>query len=290
MTRIDNTKDNLQQELLAKIKPGTKPSDLKKKPLKPRPKELLPPPISISEDEGYVSEGEIVTKRDKSPILNQEKVKAKPIDPSLTKLGTTSFPPAPPLPNSQVKNLQAQVKALQRQIQVYQDFKEADLKIKEKYKQNISNLQAKIAQQDQTISELKNPAKTTTDINPQSIKTFTCAECGQEKSQQELSRVFGKFAFCLDCSKKARQAASQQKQNEPQPIQFTCHLCQQIKTEAPAQLKLDKTLQEYPVCSSCKPLAKEFNEADLITDDLWEKYPYSSASEILELEFGIVRK
>src|SRR2546429_2051070 len=277
MIRIDNTKDNLQQELLAKIKPGTKPSDLKKKPLKPSPKDILPPPIAEL-DEGYVSEGEIATKRDKSLVSNQAKALQKPI------------PTPPPLPNSQVKNLQAQVKALQRQIQVYQDFKEADLKIKEKYKQNISNLQAKIAQQDQTISELKNPAKTTTDINPQSIKTFTCAECGQEKSQQELSRVFGKFAFCLDCSKKARQAASQQKQNEPQPIQFTCHLCQQIKTEAPAQLKLDKTLQEYPVCSSCKPLAKEFNEADLITDDLWEKYPYSSASEILELEFGIVRK
>ena len=44
------------------------------------------------------------------------------------------------------------------------------------------------------------------------------------------------------------------------------------------------------MCQECRPLAKEFNEADLITDDLWEKYPYSSASEILELEFGIVKK
>jgi hypothetical protein len=49
-------------------------------------------------------------------------------------------------------------------------------------------------------------------------------------------------------------------------------------------------LVEYLICSQCRPGAKEFNEADLITDDLWEKYPYSSASEILELEFGITRK
>ena len=54
-------------------------------------------------------------------------------------------------------------------------------------------------------------------------------------------------------------------------------------------MKLDKTLAEYLICSTCRPQAKEFNEADLITDDLWSKYPYSSASEILELEFGIVR-
>ena len=55
-------------------------------------------------------------------------------------------------------------------------------------------------------------------------------------------------------------------------------------------MKLDSTLQEYLICQECKPFAKEFNEADLITDELWEKYPYSSASEILEKEFGIVRK
>ena len=152
-------KTNLQKELLEKVREGVKPSDLKKKPLKPSPKEVLPPPISIS-DEGYVSEGEIATKRDKSLVLNQEKVKEKPI------------PKAPPLPNSQVKNFQAQVKALQRQIQVYQDFKEADLKIKEKYKQNIKDLQAKIAQQDQTIQELKNQPEPTENIQ-QETKTFT---------------------------------------------------------------------------------------------------------------------
>src|SRR5437773_12165189 len=108
-------KTNLQKELLEKVREGIKPSDLKKKPLKPSPKEVLPPPIAEL-DEGYISEGEIATNRDKSLVSNQAKALQKPI------------PTPPPLPNSQVKNLQAQVKALQRQIQVYQDFKKADLK------------------------------------------------------------------------------------------------------------------------------------------------------------------
>lgn len=55
-------------------------------------------------------------------------------------------------------------------------------------------------------------------------------------------------------------------------------------------MKLDESLQEYLVCSSCRPTLKEFNEADLITDELWAKYPYSSASEILEKEFGIKKE
>ena len=45
--------------------------------------------------------------------------------------------------------------------------------------------------------------------------------------------------------------------------------------------------QQYPFCSSCAPKIKEYNEYDLITPELWQKYPYSSASEILELEFGL---
>lgn len=55
-------------------------------------------------------------------------------------------------------------------------------------------------------------------------------------------------------------------------------------------MKLDQTLQAYLICSLCKPTLKEFNEADLITDDLWAKYLYSSASEILEKEFGLKKE
>ena len=171
-------------------------------------------------------------------------------------------------------------------MQVYQDFKEADLRIKEGYKQEIRELQAKNQELNKAISDLKNQSEPMENINPEPVKTFTCSECNQAKPQDQLSRVFGSFSFCLDCSKKARQTATQQK-TKPQPLDFTCHLCQQNKNEIPTKMKLDSTLAEYLICQECRPQAKEFNEADLITDDLWIKYPYSSASEILELEFGI---
>ena len=58
--------------------------------------------MESSEDEGYISEEEEI------------------------------IPTPPPLPNQEIKNLQTQIKALQKQLQVYKDFKEADLKIKEK--------------------------------------------------------------------------------------------------------------------------------------------------------------
>src|SRR5213083_2208650 len=101
-------KDKLQQELLAKIKPGMKPSDLKKPSKKQSKKPISPPPIEIK-DEGYSSE--------------EEKI-----------------PKAPPLPN---QNLLDQISSLKKQLQTYKDFKEADLKIKEKYKQEIKELQTK---------------------------------------------------------------------------------------------------------------------------------------------------
>src|SRR5437762_5571062 len=107
-------KDKLQQELLAKIKPGTKPSDLKrpKKSIKSRP----------LKDEGYSSE--------------EEKI-----------------PKAPLLSNQQIQSLQTQIISLKKQLQVYQDFKEADLKIKEKYKETISQLQTENNSLNKTIAE-----------------------------------------------------------------------------------------------------------------------------------------
>src|SRR5437764_12841274 len=125
MTRIDNTKDKLQAELLEKVKEGIKPSDLKKKPLKPSKKSVLPPPI-VQSDEGYSS--------DHSDL---------------------GIPTPPPLPNSQIKNLQLEVSSLKKRLATYQDFKEADLKIKEKYKQTISQLEQKNRELTKTIAELK---------------------------------------------------------------------------------------------------------------------------------------
>src|SRR5215213_3039476 len=113
-------KDKLQQEILAKIKPGIKPSDLK------RPKKNIKPP----KDEGYSSGEEKLNK---------------------------SIPKAPPLPN---QSLLDQIISLKKQLQTYKDFKEADLKIKERYKETIAELQQKNSEQDKTIQELKNTAKT----------------------------------------------------------------------------------------------------------------------------------
>jgi hypothetical protein len=220
-------KDKLQQEILAKIKPGTKPSDLK------RPRKVIKP--KSLKDDGYQSDS------------------------------SDKIPTAPPLPNQTIKDLQSQITALQKQLQLYKDFRESDLKIKEQLKQEL-------AAKDKTIETIKSQAKSITNTKqqsnePQETKTFTCSECQQTKPETELSRIFGKFSFCLNCSKKARQTASQQK-TKPQPVDFICHLCEQSKQEIPHQIKLDKTLTEYNICSTCKPTAKEFNEADLITDDL----------------------
>jgi hypothetical protein len=298
------TKDKFQAELLEKVKEGIKPSDLKKQSQKQPKKPISPSPI-VQKDEGYSSD--------------------------YSDLGK-DIPLAPPLPNQSQNNfadqgytssykevykdqkadssknnfahgekkLLDQISSLKKQLQVYQDFKEADLRIKEKYKQEIAQqkeiiakysqaeteaekvlnqqkktikeLQAKIEQQDKIITELKNTAKTTVNNKPEineskETKTFLCAECNQAKPHSELSRVFGKFSFCLECSKKARHQAQTQK-TKPQPQEFTCHLCNKPKTEIPVKMKLDSTLQEYLICLECKPLAKEFNEADLITDEL----------------------
>ena len=53
-----------------------------------------------------------------------------------------------------------------------------------------------------------------------------------------------------------------------------CHLCNKPKTEIPVKMKLDQTLTEYLICLECKPLVKEFNEADLITDELMPRCVY----------------
>src|SRR5215212_9082678 len=107
------TKLDLQKELLEKVKPGMKPSDLKKQPT-PQPK--------VS-DEGYESD-----RSDKS------------------------VPKAPPLPNQDLLN---QISSLKNQLQTYKDFKEADLKIKEQYKQEIKELQQGNKSLKEKISQLE---------------------------------------------------------------------------------------------------------------------------------------
>jgi len=150
------TKLDLQKELLEKVKPGTKPSDIKRQ-------------VKKSLDEGYES--------DKS---------------------NKSIPVAPPLPNQDLLN---QITSLKNQLQVYQDFKEADLKIKEKYKQEIKDLQAKIKEKDKTITNLQNQAKPTTKATTTQatqtertfeIKNYSCQICFEnKKNPSQLLRVKG---------------------------------------------------------------------------------------------------
>lgn len=79
---------------------------------------------------------------------------------------------------------------------------------------------------------------------------------------------------------------------------FKCASCQANKKGEPQLIKVSQTDlqfnlvrgQTYPFCSTCSPKIKEFNEYDLITAELWAKYPYSDADEILEKEFGIKPK
>src|SRR5689334_13829477 len=118
------TKLALQKELLEKIKPGTKPSDLKK----PKNSQIPTPPTS--------------------PLI-------EPIKPNQDQAT------APDLPS--------QISSLQNQLQLYKDFKEADLKIKEQYKQTISKLEAQIEKLNKTITNLKNQTKNPEE-NPVEIK------------------------------------------------------------------------------------------------------------------------
>ena len=162
-------KDKLQQELLAKIKPGMKPSDLKKQKRN----------IKSPKDEGYSSGEEKLNK---------------------------SIPKAPPLPN---QSLLDQIASLKKQLQTYKDFKEVDLKIKERYKEeiqqlkgviqksntliadkdqiigkheeSIKELQGKIKEHDKTIEELKKQGKNTANIKQE---LFNCYNC---KKQREIS-------------------------------------------------------------------------------------------------------
>src|SRR5437016_10459100 len=100
-------KDQLQKELKEKIKEGIKPSDLRSK-LSSLNKgdNLKKKPVIEENNEDYESEEETI-------------------------------PTPPPLSNQQIKDLQTEISSLQKQLQTYKDFKEADMKIKEKLKEEI---------------------------------------------------------------------------------------------------------------------------------------------------------
>jgi hypothetical protein len=288
-------KDKLQAEILAKIKEGIKPSDLKK--TKPRTKPKKEPKPSKSPN--------------LSLYVNKPKDDRRLSDFDKSDNGyessSSDIPTALPLPNSQIKDLQTQITTLKKQLKVYKDFKEADLKIKEdlkkslwalnkdqegykqeiadlnlvlkslnnkiaEYKETIKDLTVKLQNQAQTIEAMEKQTKTKENIKqepkePQETKTFLCSECKQTKPQSELSRVFDSFSFCLNCSKKARQTAKQKQKPNPEPQPFTCVVCDEPKQAVPIYKKVDISYkthlvkgQAYPVCASCSTYVKEYNE------------------------------
>ncbi|CAI2200512.1 11527_t:CDS:2, partial [Funneliformis geosporum] len=98
---------------------------------------------------------------------------------------------------------------------------------KAEYKQNIKDLQTKIAEQDKTIEELKKTAKNKGEVKQQPIKTFNCYHCHKS---QELPLLVLELP--------------------------------EDKKEQEYKVKIDSTLQEYPTCSTCLPLIKEYNEKE----------------------------
>ncbi|RHZ35807.1 hypothetical protein [endosymbiont GvMRE of Glomus versiforme] len=248
-------KSKLQQELTSKIKPGIKPSDLKKQKKNSQFNQQLATPPD-------------------SPILKPVKTNNSP-----SPIVQDTIPLPQGRPNG--RGVKDQIKDLQSALQKQHEVVITQQKKLTQSEERIKDLEEKLAQSVPKPSQVKPPEKP-----PQ--QTFSCSDCNQAKPHQELSRQFAHHSFCRSCSVKARKAAERQIQE--QPIQFTCHTCEKNHHQVPTKMKLDQTLQEYLICSTCRPNVKEFNEADLITDELWQKYPYSSASEILEKEFGIKRR
>jgi predicted RNase H-like nuclease (RuvC/YqgF family) len=191
-------KEQLQKELNKKIRPGIKPSDLKKERQKPVKNPVLSSPIVQEEDEGYVSEEEEII--------------------------------IPNIPTK--KNFKPQIESLKKQLELYKDFKEADLKIKEQlkgeiaeYKKIIKELEAKIKEQYKTIEGLKNPAKNTEKDKEPVNKTFFCDGCQITKQGEYIKR----------------------------------------KIDSPFELRLHgKTCY---LCSSCSPYYKELNDSNFDKDN-----------------------
>jgi hypothetical protein len=184
-------KDNLQKELLEKIKPGTKPSDLKKQKGNISKKTDEQSPLGFNKpDEGYSSdEGKnFADKADNQKIDNSKK---------------NNFV------DSEKKFLD-QITSLKKLLQTYKDFKEADLKIKEKYKEEIKELTQELEKtkkrlresfeerslMNKTIQELKSKGG-----NKENVKQeqFTCYHCKNSQPLPLLVLELPEGKLCQPC-------------------------------------------------------------------------------------------
>jgi hypothetical protein len=263
------TKLDLQKELLEKVKLGVKPSDFKKKAKNINGEKDFNPNIFLNSP---------------SRQENNTPASSPPVSPIIIPIDKKSQPnhrPESILPPPIVQEENQQIKQLQEQVNFHANTAQT----------HLTNLQATMAQLDsaeltikdltrenkslrENISQLESQSKITGEIQPE-IKTFFCSDCQQNQPQSELSRQFNNFSFCRTCSQKARRTAQEKPSSEPKPQLFTCVACEKEKTEMPNYMKVDISYKthlikgkEYPVCASCSIHVKEFNEADLITDEL----------------------
>ena len=246
-------KDNLQKELLEKIKPGTKPSDLKKMKPKQAQKDNLPPPIVFDKgsDEGYESD-----KSDKS------------------------IPTPPPPPTNQLLSLQ-------KKIEIQEAIKKADEKIKkelqeriktliklageekQEYKQLVKDLQEENKNLNKTIEELKKQGKTTRESKQE---LFTCYHCRKQQELPLLVLELPEGKLCQPCWTILRKKTKENVKPKPTLTNFTCHNCHETKKQKEYKVKLDATLTEYSTCSTCLPLIKEYNEKEKDSDRELEEW------------------
>ena len=136
------------------------------------------------------------------------------------------------------------------------------------HKQKISKLEGKIKEQEKTIEELKNKPENT-DNSQREQKLFTCHTCQRTLSYKLIRLVDKKNnQICRDCANSMLQTANQQ---------------------TGEKIVLQKKVEPQEAITN-NPEISQKNEYDLLTPELWDKYPYSEADEILELEFGIKKK
>jgi predicted O-linked N-acetylglucosamine transferase (SPINDLY family) len=238
------TKDQLQQELLKKLKLGIKPSDLKK------------PRVKNSFDEGYESE----TDSHKSLVKNTEESKIKQLQ-SQVKFEANKA-------QAYLTELQSQPIQLSKETE--QAIVEANQKIRELIKTN-EDLQSKNNTLSKTITELKKPVKTSEETN---LTTFTCSSCVREFNLDliRLAKKSGK-KVCRNCTlamlKRANQLTGKhmvlkikkQPEANPPPKTFLCQTCQQSTHGEPHQVHLtnyqEQGINPRQLTSICSPCLQD---------------------------------
>ncbi|KLL04960.1 MAG: hypothetical protein MRERV_8c044 [Mycoplasmataceae bacterium RV_VA103A] len=262
-------KTKLQQEILEKVKPGTKPSDLKKKrgnAIQFTHSIPTPPPSPVLKP----------TKTNNLKELQQQvQFHAREAQNYLSSLQKLTAE------NDNLKEEIKKIKPTKTQTELEKALQEANEKIRKleqkndpehilekhnPYKEKVKELETKIHEQYKTIEDLKKQVKNKE--NDQEQKLFTCYNCYQSQFTSLLVlEIPDKGPLCKSCWQLFRQ------QTKNKSSKFTCHNCQETKTEKEYQIKLDASDKLYSICPTCLPKVKEYNEKEADSQrelDIWE--------------------